>query len=295
LIALMGVAWGVLMPGTRIWIPIWGRLVRDAGSELLPFSQVGGYVLGARAITFAGVSGPSATTSTIVDVTMELFGQLALTALVLCWLSFIRPDAPIALPTAIGLAVAGLLASAFVVVQRRGFDVFDRAARVLGRSWVDRTAAGAAALHTGLREIYRRRARVWACFLLHFVCWAASTLEAWVALQFAVAQLDLPTVLVIETLLYAARSIAFAVPNAVGIQEGAYVLLGVSLGLSPEMALALSLLKRARDLIIGLPALAAWQLLESGRFLASGSQWHGGAALKTKSRAKMTGGQGTIR
>jgi hypothetical protein len=31
------------------------------------------------------------------------------------------------------------------------------------------------------------------------------------------------------------------------------------------MALALSLLKRARDLVIGLPALVAWQLLESGR------------------------------
>jgi hypothetical protein len=31
------------------------------------------------------------------------------------------------------------------------------------------------------------------------------------------------------------------------------------------MALALSLLKRARDIVLGLPALAAWQLLESGR------------------------------
>ena len=287
LIGVMGIAWGVLMPGTRLWVPIWGRLVRDAGSELLPFSQVGGYVLGARAITFAGVAGPFAATSTIVDVTMELFGQLALTALALCWLSFIRPDTPIAAPAAVGLAAAGLLASAFVVVQRRGFDVLDRVARVLGRSWVGKTAAGAAALHAGLCEIYRRRARVWASFLLHFVCWAASTLEAWVALQFAGAPLDSPTILVIETLLYAVRSVAFAVPNAVGVQEGAYVLLGASLGLTPEMGLALSLLKRARDLIIGLPALVAWQLLESGRLLAPGSRWHGSpAALKTKTRAR---------
>ena len=64
---------------------------------------------------------------------------------------------------------------------------------------------------------------------------------------------------------YAARSIAFAVPNAVGVQEGAYILLGASFGLTPETALALSLLKRARDLTIGVPALVAWQLLESGR------------------------------
>ncbi|HEX3523544.1 MAG TPA: hypothetical protein VHT52_15820, partial [Stellaceae bacterium] len=33
LIAVMGIAWGVLMPGTSLLVPIWGRLVRDSGSE----------------------------------------------------------------------------------------------------------------------------------------------------------------------------------------------------------------------------------------------------------------------
>jgi uncharacterized membrane protein YbhN (UPF0104 family) len=104
--------------------------------------------------------------------------------------------------------------------------------------------------------------------VLHLACWIASTLEAWVALRLAGASLSFATVLVIESLLYAARSIAFAVPNAVGVQEGAYILLGASFGLTPETALALSLLKRARDLTIGVPALVVWQLLESGRL------WH---------------------
>ena len=65
--------------------------------------------------------------------------------------------------------------------------------------------------------------------------------------------------------MYAIRSVAFLVPNAVGVQEGAYILLGASFGLTPEMALALSLLKRARDLTLGLPAIASWQWLEGGR------------------------------
>ena len=69
----------------------------------------------------------------------------------------------------------------------------------------------------------------------------------------------------IESLLYAIRTVAFAIPNAVGVQEGAYILLGSAFGLTPEMAIALSLLKRARDLAIGLPALGAWQALEGGR------------------------------
>jgi putative membrane protein len=270
LTAAMGIAWGMLLPGAGVWAPIWGRLIRDAGSELLPFSQVGGYVLGARAITLAGVSGSSATSSTIVDVTMELFGQLVLTAFALCWLLALRRDSPIAIPASVGLVIAALLAVGFVVVQRRGFDVFGRFTRLLGHGWADQTTSGAATLHVALRVIYQRRARVWGSFLLHLACWAVSTLEAWVALQFAGAPLDIPTVLIIETLLYAVRSVAFAVPNAVGVQEGAYVLLGAGLGLTPEMGLALSLMKRARDLIIGLPALASWQLLEGGRLWALG-------------------------
>src|SRR6266478_5068569 len=93
----------------------------------------------------------------------------------------------------------------------------------------------------------------------------AATAEAWLALQFAGAPFGWGAVLVVEGLVYAVRSVAFAVPNAIGVQEGAYIILGESFGLTPEMALALSLLKRARDLVIGLPALAAWQLLESSR------------------------------
>jgi hypothetical protein len=70
---------------------------------------------------------------------------------------------------------------------------------------------------------------------------------------------------VLESMLYAVRTSAFVVPNAVGVQEGAYILLGATFGLSPEMALALSLLKRARDLAIGLPTIGVWQALEGGR------------------------------
>jgi len=41
-------------------------------------------------------------------------------------------------------------------------------------------------------------------------------------------------------------------------------------GLPSETALALSILKRARDVAIGLPALIAWQALEARTVLARG-------------------------
>src|SRR2546429_6252427 len=57
LMIVMGFAWRVLMPGIPSWVAIWGRLVRDSGSEVLPLSQVGGDVLGARAVALARGAG----------------------------------------------------------------------------------------------------------------------------------------------------------------------------------------------------------------------------------------------
>jgi glycosyltransferase 2 family protein len=265
LIVVLGVAWWVLMPGRSPWTSIWGRLVRDTGSELLPLSQVGGYVLGARAIAVAGVPTTVAAASTIVDVSFEFIAQIAFTALGLGWLMHLRSDAAVLVPVTSGIAVASILGTGLLIAQRRGFDLLDRFAATLGREWTARTAAGAATLHAAIAAIYRRRTGVYVSFILHFGCWIAATTEAWLALRFAGAPLGFGAVLVIESLLYAVRSLAFAIPNAVGVQEAAYIMLGESFGLTPEMALALSLLKRARDLAIGVPVLAAWHLLETGR------------------------------
>ncbi|HLI21128.1 MAG TPA: lysylphosphatidylglycerol synthase domain-containing protein, partial [Stellaceae bacterium] len=110
--------------------------------------------------------------------------------------------------------------------------------------------------------VYAHRGRLAAGFLLHFAGWIASAVETWIALHLMGVDLGIAAVITIESLLYAIRSVAFAVPNAVGVQEGAYVMLGAVFGLPPDMALALSLLKRGRDITIGVPVLLAWQALE---------------------------------
>lgn len=265
LIATMGLAWAALLPDARPWVAVWGRFVRDSGSEVLPLSQVGGYVLGTRAVALAGVPATQGAASTIVDVTLEFVSQLAYVALGLVWLLHLRTEGVAPGFVVLGLAVASSLALALIVVQRRGIRSIDRIARFLGQGWAERTAAGAAALHQALDTIYRRRGGIWLSFLLHLSCWIASASEIWVALWFAGRPLPFGSVMVIESLVYAIRSTAFFVPNSVGVQEGAYVLLGGAFGLSPEMALALSFLKRARDLVIGLPVISLWQAVEGGR------------------------------
>jgi len=226
---------------------------------------MGGCVLGARAVALAGVPGSLAAASTMVDLTLEFLAKLAYMAIGLLLLLALRPGMSVSLPVTLGFAGTGLFAIAFVMFQRRGFSLLDRFARLLGRGWAERTVSGMAAVNVALAETYQRRAGLWGGFALHLACWILSAAEVWIALRLAGAPLGFSSVLVIESLLYAIRTVAFAVPNAVGVQEGAYVLIGAAFGLTPEMALAISLLKRARDVVIGLPALATWQVAEGGR------------------------------
>jgi glycosyltransferase 2 family protein len=262
LTALMGLAWRALLPGAPAGKVMWARLMRDSGSEALPLSQVGGYFLGVRALALAGVPATLGAASTIVDVTLEFVAQLAYTALGLALLVQSQPLTQVAIPVLLGLTVAAAGAGAFVLVQHRGLDYFDRLARIIGSGWIERGAAGAAALHVALADIYRNRVGLWVSFALHLVCWIASAAQVWLVLYIAGQPLSFGAVLAIESLLYAIRTAAFVIPQAVGVQEGAYILLGAGFGLTPDMSLALSLLKRGRDLAIGLPAIAIWQALE---------------------------------
>jgi hypothetical protein len=73
--------------------------------------------------------------------------------------------------------------------------------------------------------------------------------------------------MILESAALAIRGAAFLVPGAVGVQEGGYILLGNLLNIPGEMALALSLIRRVRELVLGIPGLVAWQLVEAGHLL----------------------------
>ena len=265
-IVLMGFAWWLLARAAgKPLVFVWARLMRDSAAEVLPLSQVGGYVLGARALVLHGVGAAVAVAATVVDLTLEMGSQIAYTALGLGLLLWLRPSTTLAVPVAIGLALAVIAVVAFVAVQRRGAGVFERLASRFTRDRLIAIAVSAEAAQTEIHEIHGHKRGLWSCFALHLVAWLASGAEAWLALKLMGASFGIVPVLALESLLYAVRSVAFIVPNAIGVQEGAYVMLGASFGLTPDFALGLSLLKRGRDLLLGIPALLAWQIFESHR------------------------------
>ena len=276
LIVLLGLAWHAVLPPPRAtlpWVAVWSRMIRDSGSEVLPLSQIGGIVMGARAAIVAGMTAQLSLASTVVDVTLETLAQLVYTVLGLGLLLWLHPNASVARPIAIGLGVGVIAVFAFVMLQRRGMGLIEKMAEKLAPRWVPADAGyKARVMHVELHAIYKHMAGPQLGFMLHVAAWIGNGIEAWMALHFMGAPLSIPAVLTIESLLYALRSFAFFVPNAVGVQEGGYVMLGALFGLPPEIALALSLLKRARDVTIGVPALLIWQGTEGKRALRAGRE-----------------------
>ena len=51
-------------------------------------------------------------------------------------------------------------------------------------------------------------------------------------------------------------------PGAIGIAEGGYVVVCHLFGIAPEVAVALGLIKRLREVVLGVPALLAWHWRE---------------------------------
>ncbi len=261
---LMGVAWWRLRRLGRRWTFVWGRLLRDAGSEVLPLTQLGGSMLAARSIILHGIETATAAASVVIDITVEFCAQIAYVMLGLMLLVWLRPDSALTKPLLVGLAAALAAAGTMIFLQRHRTDLFDRVASRVTSAMLGSALAGVSAVHTELRETYRS-SRIWPSFLMHFLAWVVSAIEAWIALRIMGAHLEFTVVLIMESLLYAMRGLGFLIPSAIGIQEGAYVVLGTALGLPPSFALGLSLMKRGRDLVLGIPALLSWQLVETKR------------------------------
>ena len=59
------------------------------------------------------------------------------------------------------------------------------------------------------------------------------------------------------------RALGFAVPGALGVQEAGNILVCGWVGIGPQVAIELSLLKRIREVALGIPGLLAWQFLST--------------------------------
>ena len=266
-LALCGLAWRSLFqrPPAGVMGFIWFRWVRDAGSDLLALLPGTGEMLGIRAMSLGGIDVKTAAASTVVDITIEMATQIAFTVLGLAVL-LDNPASPLIPWTLIGLAVVVPLACGLFFAQRIGLiGLLERFADRLAGEFGWKALAMAGGLEERIHAIYRNRVAIARAAAVHSFGWLTGVGEAGIALALMGVRPGLGSLIVLESLTFALRSAAFFVPSAAGVQEGGYVLLGGALGIGPDIALALSLLKRGRELVLGAAALLLWHLIESRR------------------------------
>ena len=229
---------------------------------LLPAAQIGGDLLRARLLTQRGADGAAATAtaSVVVDNTIQAgFSLLGLAQL---------------------LAVVGThelvgWIGGFVVLLTGGLWIFYRLQlksplgamlrglqRIPGGSRLRAVTTDGHAFDAVLDELYRQRARLVAAVLWRIAERLSKAGEVWRALWLIGMPVSVGEALILESLTQAVRAAAFLVPAGISVQEGDLVVIGAALGLGPDLSLALSLAKRFRELVVGLPGLLGWQIHE---------------------------------
>jgi uncharacterized membrane protein YbhN (UPF0104 family) len=112
--------------------------------------------------------------------------------------------------------------------------------------------------------LHRPRALVFAGGL-QLVALLSGAFEIWFALWLFDHPVSIGAAVMLESMTQAIRHVAFVVPAGLGVQEAGLILFGHIVGISGEMALAVGMVKRIRELAWGLPTLVSWQWAEGRR------------------------------
>jgi putative membrane protein len=244
------------------------RWISTSINCLLPVGQVGGDFIRARLLAQSGVPGPIAGASVVVDATAGLLTQLAFALLGVVLLLRQLGHASEVVPVLAGLGLFGALLAGFAAAQQRGlFSLLVRPLHRLANSPTWHALIGsAAALDAAVIACYRDRGALARCSAWRALAWLAGGVEVWLAFLVLGRPVELSEAIILESLGQVVRSAGFMIPGGLGLQEGGILAAGIWLGLTPEIVLSAALLKRAREIVFGLPALAVWSWLEgSGR------------------------------
>lgn len=239
---------------------LYARWIGESVNSLLPAGQIGGPVVMVRRLSQRGMRMRDAASVITVSTTLQALAQIvfALGGLLLFG-AYAAHGAlhDLRSATLIATAVLGAMIAGFYYAQRRG--LFGRLLGVVSKLFGKRDWTAlmtrAEAVDAAVERLYRERCKVAASSAASLAGWIVGTVEVWLALRFLGHPVGWIDALLLESIGQAVRGAAFMIPGSLGVQEGGYLLLAPLVGLPPDAALALSLAKRAREVLLGLPGL----------------------------------------
>ena len=250
----------------------WIRWIRESINNLLPVASIGGDVAGVRLTYLRGVGGAEAAASVVVDTTVGMVTQLLFVSagVALLMIRSTGGDALLAGRIAlIGLVGFAVVMTIFVWLQHRNMLFISTALvrRLLPEDWRSVVSNGASAIDEQVVATYRRGPALLRASALRSAAWVTGAGEIWLVTYFLGRSLSVTDALILESLGNGIYAAAFLVPGALGVLEGGFVVFGALFGLPADISLAISLSKRVRELLLGLPGLLAWQWTETRSFL----------------------------
>lgn len=274
-IVLLGSAWwsvGRDISGARAWKFVWARYVRESAAEVLPFSQLGGIVIGARALAISGMRMVPVAVSMLADLVIELAAKLPYVLSGIVLLFSISPRSSVMKPAVLGAIMVGMTVVLLLVFHRRIKGWLENLALQMAQRWPVLGLGTGSQIRPVFAHVFARDWRIVKALNMHLVAWLSGALETWFILRLMGTPISASEAIVIDSLVAALRTFGFAIPAAIGFQEGGYVLLGGVFGIDPALAVALSLVRRARELALGVPGLGMWQVIEGHRAYSTGRQ-----------------------
>jgi putative membrane protein len=243
----------------------WATSVREAVDRLLPVASVGGSVVGIRIVRWRGLAAAPVAATVIVEIVMTLAVLYLFTAMGLLMLVELGAAAREYHRLLLAFVLALPVPVVSALLLKYG-SAFERLQRFLGPLVGASTMSDqAAALDRELRACMHRGRRLLLAGALQFAAFVSGSFEIWLALRLFGHPVGFGVALVLESMTQAVRHLAFVVPAGIGVQEAGLVVFGQAFGISGELALAVSMAKRMREVLCGLPALASWQWLEGRR------------------------------
>jgi putative membrane protein len=240
--------------------------VREAVNRLLPVANVGGEIVGIRMLCRAGGDATAVAAvgaSVVAEVLLTIISQLLFAAAGVLILLHLTGKVAIASDLLLGLALCLPLVGGLYMLIHRG-SIFARLLRgVEGMLDLPSQLRGlltqAMALDACLRDLLGHTAALLATLGWQLVSFAAGAIETWLALRWLQHPVGFGTAVALESLTQAIRHFIFVVPAGLGVQEAGLVGFGYLLGLGNDASIALSLAKRMREILFGVPALVYWQ------------------------------------
>jgi putative membrane protein len=266
-----GVGWWFLLtpkgPVPQVFIAL--RFIREAINGLFPFAVVGGDVIGARLLSHFGVAMSLGIASVLIDIFVQVVSLLIYVAAGVGIVLDVPGPHRLSTVTFVMMAVAlPAVAGFFLALNFGAFDPLVRWLVTFGEKRRWSIFAHVVDLGDCLQFIWRNHRGLSRSFAVHLVTVFFGAVEVWIAFHFMGYPVSVGAAIAIESIGQGGKAAAFMLPGGIGVQDGAMIAAAAIFGVPAEVALAMALIKRVPDLVLGIPSLLLWQALEGRRFFA---------------------------